>query len=45
MLKRIAIETGQQIDQELVIPSKRCQKCTQGKIEKDYRRRKSTTCP
>jgi hypothetical protein len=39
MLKRIAIETGKQIDQELVFPIKRRQKCTQEKIEKDYRRK------
>ncbi len=39
MLKRIAIETGKQIDQELASPSKRCQECTQEKIEKDRRKK------
>jgi hypothetical protein len=45
MLKRIAIETGKQIDQELAFPSKRRQKCTQEKIEKDYRRKEINNMP
>jgi hypothetical protein len=45
MLKRIAIETGKQIDQELVFPSERRQKCTQEKIEKDCRRKEINNMP
>ena len=45
MRKRIAIETGKQIDQELVSPSKRRQKSTQEKIEKEYRRKEINNMP
>jgi hypothetical protein len=45
MLKRIAMETGKQIDQELVSPGKRRRKCTQEKIEKDYRRKEINNMP
>jgi hypothetical protein len=45
MLKRIAIETVKQIDQELAVPSKRRQKCSQEKIEKDYRRKEINSMP
>jgi hypothetical protein len=45
VLKRIAIETRKQIDQELVFLSERCQKCTQEKIEKEYRRKEINNMP
>ncbi len=45
MLERIAIETGKQIDQESVFPSKRRRKCTQEKIEKVYCRKEINNMP
>ena len=45
ILKMIAIEAGKQIDQELSFPSKRQQKCTPDKIEKDYCRKEINNMP
>jgi hypothetical protein len=44
MLKRIAIETGKQIDQ-ISLPSKRQQICIQNKIEKDFCRKEINNMP
>jgi hypothetical protein len=45
ILKRVAFETGKQIDPELAFPSKRRQKCTQEKIAKDYHRKEINNMP
>ena len=45
MLRKIAIETGKQIDEELAFPSKRRQKCTQENFEKYYWRKEINNVP